>query len=157
MIELAIVSVILTVAKLYMRLPNDYFINDFLLFTCRATQIDTSGFKAFMSHEVSKKGYIGKPREEMLGKPMTERMWIYNIPVHSVFLSKVFELMGYASCGDAIAEAVEKYISRQNIFLVQPFDCFRSQVFRNIQSVHLATWAIKIELANFHMLHLYME
>ena len=114
-----------------MRLPDDYLVNDFLLFACRATQIDTGGFKAFMSHEISKKGYIVKPLEEILGKPMTERMWIYNIPVHSVFLSKVFELMGYASCGDAIAEAVEKYISRHNIFLFQPFDCFRSQVFRN--------------------------
>ena len=55
-----------------MRLPNDYFINYFLLFACCATQIDTSGFKAFMSHEVSKKGYIVKPLEEILGKPMTE-------------------------------------------------------------------------------------
>ena len=72
MIELAIVSVILTVAKLYMRLPNDYFINDFLLFACCATQINACGFKSFMSHEVSKKGYIVKPLEEILGKPMTE-------------------------------------------------------------------------------------
>ena len=108
MIELAIVSVILTVAKLYMRLPDDYLINDFLLFACRAMQINASGFKAFMSHEVSKKGYIVEPLKEVLGKPMTERMWIYNIPIHSVFFSKVFELVGYASCGDAIAEAVEK-------------------------------------------------
>ena len=112
MIELAIVSVILTVAKLYMRLPNDYFINDFLLFACCATQIDTSGFKAFMSHEVGKKGDVVKPLEEVLGKPMTERMWIYNIPVHSVFFSKVLELVGYTSCGDAIPEAVEEYITR---------------------------------------------
>ena len=84
-------------------------------------------------------------------------MWINNILVLSVFFCKVFELMGYASCGDAIAEAVEKYISRHNIFLFQPFDCFRSQVFRNIQSAYLATFAIKIEIANFNMLHLDME
>ena len=95
-----------------MRLPDDYLIYDFLLFTCRATQIDTSGFKAFMSHEVSKKGDVVEPLEEVLGKPMTERMWINHIPVHSVFFSKVFELVGYASCGDAIAEAVEEYITR---------------------------------------------
>ena len=55
-----------------MRLPNDYFINYFLLFACCTTQINASGFKAFMSHEVSKKGDVVKPLEEVLGKPMTE-------------------------------------------------------------------------------------
>ena len=74
-------------------------------------------------------------------------MWIYNIPVHSIFFSKVFELVGYASCGDAIAEAVEKYISRHNIFLFQPFGGFRSQAFRDIQSAYLAPFAIKVEIA----------
>lgn len=69
---LAIVSVILTVAKPYMRLPDDNLVYDFLLFACCATQIDTSGFKAFMSHEVGKKGDVVKPLEEVLGKPMTE-------------------------------------------------------------------------------------
>ena len=157
MIELAIVSVILTVAKLYMRLPNDYFINDFLLFTCRATQIDTSGFKAFMSHEVSKKGYIVKPLEEILGKPMTERMWINNIPVHSVFLSKVFELVPYASCGDAIAEAVEEDITRRDVLIFEPFDSFCPQVLGNIQSTYFATFAIKVEIADLNVLHLDME
>ena len=95
-----------------MRLPNYYFINYFLLLACCATQIDASDFKALMSHEVGKKGDVVEPLEEILGKPMTERMWIYNIPVHSVFFSKVFELVGYASCGDAIAEAVEEDITR---------------------------------------------
>ena len=65
-----------------------------------------------MPHEVSKKGDVVEPLEKILGKPMTERMWIYNIPIHSVSFSKVFELVGYASCGDAIAEAVEEYITR---------------------------------------------
>lgn len=95
-----------------MRLPDDNLVYDFLLFTCRATQIDTSGFKAFMSHEVGKKGDVVKPLEEVLGKPMTERMRIHHIPVHSIFFCKVLELVGYASCGDAIAEAVEEDITR---------------------------------------------
>lgn len=140
-----------------MRLPDNYLVYDFLLFACCATQIDASSFKAFMSHEVSKKGDVVKPLEEVLGKPMTERMWIYNIPVHSVFFSKVFELVGYTSCGDAIAEAVEKDISRHNIFLFQPFVGFRPQVLRNIQSAYLATFAIKVEIANLNVLHLDME
>ena len=61
---------------------------------------------------VAKKGDVVKPLEEVLGKPMTERMWIYNIPIHSIFFSEVLELVSYASCGDAIAEAVEEYITR---------------------------------------------
>ena len=131
-----------------MRLPNDYFINYFLLFACRATQIDTSGFKAFMPHKVSKKSYIVKPLEEILGKPMTERMWIYNIPVHSVFFSKVFELVGYASCGDAIAKAVEEDITRRDVLIFEPFDSFCPQVLGDIQSAYLATFAIKVKIAN---------
>ena len=140
-----------------MRLPNDYFINYFLLFACCATQIDTSGFKAFMPHEVSKKGDVVEPLEKILGKPMTERMWIYNIPIHSVSFSKVFELVGYASCGDAIAEAVEEYITRRDVLIFEPFDSFCPQVLRNIQSAYLATFAIKVEIANLNVLHLDME
>ena len=157
MIELAIVSVILTVAKLYMRLPNDYFINDFLLFACCATQIDASGFKAFMSHEVGKESYIVKPLEEILGKPMTERMRIYNIPVHSIFFSEVLELVGYASCGDAIAEAVEEDITRRDVLIFEPFDSFCPQVLGDIQSAYFATFAIKVEIAYLNVLHLDME
>lgn len=148
MIELAIVSLILTVAKSYVRLPDNYLVYDFLLFACCATQIDTSGFKAFMPHEVGKKGDVVKPLEEVLGKPMTERMWIYNIPVHSVFFSKVFELVGYASCGDAIAKAVEEDITRRDVLIFEPFDSFCPQVLGDIQSAYLATFAIKVKIAN---------
>ena len=140
-----------------MRLPNDNLVYDFLLFACCATQINTSGFKAFMSHEVSKKGYIVKPLEEILGKPMTERMWINNIPVHSVFLSKVFELVAYASCGDAIAEAVEEDITRRDVLIFEPFDSFCPQVLGDIQSAYLATFAIKVKIANFNVLHFDMK
>lgn len=135
-------------AKSYVRLPDNYLVYDFLLFACCATQIDTSGFKAFMPHEVGKKGDVVKPLEEVLGKPMTERMWIYNIPVHSVFFSKVFELVGYASCGDAIAKAVEKDITRRDVLIFEPFDSFCPQVLGDIQSAYLATFAIKVKIAN---------
>ena len=72
MIDLAIVSVTLTVAKPYMGLPDNYLVNDFLLFACCATQINASGFKAFMSHEVGKKCDVVEPLEEVLCKQMTE-------------------------------------------------------------------------------------
>ena len=110
-----------------------------------------------MSHEVSKKGDVVEPLEEILGKPMTERMWIYNIPVHSVFFSKVFELVGYASCGDAIAEAVEEDITRRDVLIFEPFDSFCPQILGDIQSAYLATFAIKVEIANLNVLHLDME
>lgn len=135
-------------AKSYVRLPDNYLVYDFLLCACCATQIDTSGFKAFMPHEVGKKGDVVKPLEEVLGKPMTERMWIYNIPVHSVFFSKVFELVGYASCGDAIAKAVEEDITRRDVLIFEPFDSFCPQVLGDIQSAYLATFAIKVKIAN---------
>lgn len=84
-------------------------------------------------------------------------MWIYNIPVHSIFFSKVFELVGYASCGDAIAEAVEEYITRRDFFIFEPFDSFCPQVLGDIQSAYLATFAIKVEIAYLNVLHLDME
>lgn len=90
-----------------------------------------------MSHEVGKESYIVKPLEEILGKPMTERMRIYNIPVHSIFFSEVLELVGYASCGNAIAKAVEEDITRRDVLIFEPFDSFCPQVLRNIQSAYL--------------------
>ena len=84
-------------------------------------------------------------------------MWIYNIPVHSVFFSKVFELVGYASCGDAIAEAIEEDITRRDVLIFEPFDSFCPQVLGDIQSAYLATFAIKVKIANLNVLHLDME
>ena len=75
-------------------------------------------------------------------------MWIYNILVHSVFFSKVFELVGYASCGNAISEAVEEDITRRDFFIFEPFDSFCPQVLGDIQSAYLATFAIKVKIAN---------
>ncbi len=53
-------------------LPSDNFINDCLLFTGSAPEVDTSSFNALMPHQVCKQRYVVELFEKVLGIAMSE-------------------------------------------------------------------------------------
>lgn len=55
-----------------MDLPVDDFVNYGLLFCGGTAEVDTCGFYAFVTHEISKKSEIAEAVEEVLGETMSE-------------------------------------------------------------------------------------
>ena len=50
--------------------------------------------------------------KEILCKAMAEGVGIDHISIDTILLCKVFELLGYTTCCDAIAKTIEKNIPR---------------------------------------------
>lgn len=53
-------------------LPSYHFIDNLLLLVTTTAQIDSSGFYAFMPHQISKQGYIIEFIQKILCETMTE-------------------------------------------------------------------------------------
>jgi hypothetical protein len=93
------------------QLPSYHIIYNILLLACRAAQIDTCGLYALMPHQVGKKGNIVEFVEEVLGKAMTERVWVDNLAIQAILVCKMLQLNSDTSCCDAFPIAVEENVS----------------------------------------------
>ena len=95
-------------------LPSYHFINNFLLLSTAAPQIDTGCFYTFVSHQIGKQGNIIKPVQKVLGKPVTERVRIDHFFVHTVFPCIIFQLLGDTSCGETLSVLVKENIAARS-------------------------------------------
>ena len=59
-----------------------------------------------MPHEICKKSYVIEAFKEVLGKTMTERMRIYHVLVHSIFLRKMLQSLSDATCCNAFSKMI---------------------------------------------------
>ena len=62
--------------RTFLSLPRHHLIHNFALFACCLAQINTSRFDMFVPHKVSKQSDVVSLFQEILGKPVTERMGI---------------------------------------------------------------------------------
>ena len=65
--------------------PSYDLINNLLLFCTTASQINASGFYAFMPHQIGKQRNIVEILQEILGKAMTERVRVEYFLIKTVF------------------------------------------------------------------------
>ena len=91
-----------------MRLPCDNSINNGALLCAGATKVNARRLNAFMSHEVGKERYVIELLQKVLGKPMTERVWIDHGRVQFVFDREFLQLHCDAARRDSCAALVCK-------------------------------------------------
>ena len=74
-------------------LPSNDLIYDFLLLHAASSQIDTSCFYAFVSHEVGKQGDVVELLQEILGIAMAERVGVNHFFVQAILHRIVLQLL----------------------------------------------------------------
>ena len=76
-------------------LPRHHFIYYLPLLGSRAAQVDACCLDALMPHQVGKQGNVIELIKEVLGKAMTERMWIDHFTIQPIQI-------GRASCRERV-------------------------------------------------------
>ena len=78
-------------------------------------------------------------------------MWIDYLLIESIFVRIILELLRNSACCNPLAITVQKQITGRTIGFIQPFHCFRTELFRNVQSPQLAAFGIQIKIANLNV------
>lgn len=87
-------------------LPSNNFIDDSLLLAGSAAEIYARGLYAFVSHQVGQQGYVVELLQKVFGEAVAEGVRIDHLCVQPVAFCVDFELLGNATCGDALPETV---------------------------------------------------
>lgn len=98
--------------------PSYDLINNLLLFGTTASQINASGFYAFMPHKIGKQRYVIELIQKILCKAVTKRVRVNHFFIQTIFYSIVFQLLSNSPSRNTLAKAIKKKVATCTIGLL---------------------------------------